>query len=121
MRIGRTCAFLMLAMAVLWTAMPAFACLLNMHPTGQHACCIEMAPHRDTAGMAADRDCCRAQGQNIALATVPPCAPQHSEKLALIPHEAGLDAPSTLGFQFRSALESPPPRASSGGGFILRI
>jgi hypothetical protein len=72
-------------------------------------------------GMDANGSCCGTRGQNIALAPVPPYAPEHTQNLALCPHESSWQAPATMGVQHWTPLEAPPPKSSSGGSSILRI
>jgi hypothetical protein len=120
---GRKGALLMLAVVVLWTAMPVSACLLAMRTTGQHSCCsaMNMTVPCAPAGTTANRSCCQAGRQNPAVTPVAQSSSEHSQRLALMPAGANLQAPTSQSAACRNALEAPPPKFSPGGISILRI
>lgn len=118
---GRKGVLSMLAVVVLWTAMPASACLLAMHPAGQPACCRGMAQECGATAMGASDSCCQAHPQNAAVTPVPPYTLQHSQKLAFVPHLSGLQLNASSGAECRTAFEAPPPKFPPGGAFALRI
>lgn len=114
-------AFLMLAVVILWTAAPGFACLSGTRLAGQPDCCRGMAlncPMRD-AGLNAT--CCPTHSQDSAVTPDPSYSPEHSQKLCLAPHDAGLVVHAKLGFVDLAALKTPPPKLMPGGSSILRI
>jgi hypothetical protein len=121
MRLGRQGAVLTLAAAVLWTAMPAFACLLNLQPTPRHGCCSEMAKDCDPVAMAATGSCCQAREQSAVIAPVPLFAPKQAQVAATAPSLPSLQALTPLGVRRLTPHETPPPKSSSGGAFTLRI
>src|SRR5215469_9089331 len=61
MRMSKAGAVLLLMVAVLWAAAPAFACLAPAQP---HACCARMMRNCDPATMNAGMTCCQARSQN---------------------------------------------------------
>jgi hypothetical protein len=121
MKWSRKGALLMLVVVVFWTAMPASACLLGMKPLRQHDCCRRMARMCGSAAMATSGACCQTSRRNIAVASVPPYSPEHSQKLVFVPHQPSLQAPATQRATYGNAFEAPPPKAASSGGSILRI
>jgi hypothetical protein len=118
---GRKGALLMLAVVALWAAMPASACLLTMQPAGRSACCHGMAQDCPIRGMGMDASCCQFHGRNAALTPVSPFSSQRVQRLAYMPHQAGLEAFSAPGAGWRNALEAPPPKFLPGSVSILRI
>jgi len=111
----------MLAVVVLWTVAPAFACLLAMQPAGQPACCRGMMHNCGSMGMEMSGSCCSARPQDVAVAPVPPYAPEQAQMLAIAPHHTSLPTLSTPATARRNGFEAPPPIFSSSGSFILRI
>jgi hypothetical protein len=120
---GRKSALFMLAMTFFWTAMPASACLLAMHTTGQHSCCgaMTMTLACAQAGATANRSCCQVDRQNPAVTPVAQSSSEHSQRLEFVPTKANLQATTSQGAACRNALEAPPPKSSPGGISILRI
>lgn len=117
MRMSKAGAILLLAVAVLWAAAPAFACLAPAQP---HACCARMMRHCDPATMNAGMACCQAHSQNeseqpTAGATF---------HVRVIPAEAWMmtavtPAPSVANAMSHGS-ETPPPILTADT-FILRI
>jgi hypothetical protein len=118
---GRKGAFVMIAVVVFWAAMPASVCLLGSHSAPVPDCCGTMAQGCDSPGMGACDSCCQIHGKNPALPPVPPSSIGHSQKLAAVIHQAGLELPAAPGGGYLNALETPPPKFSPGGAFALRI
>jgi hypothetical protein len=114
-------AWSMLAVVVVWATMPASACLLNMRHTGQPDCCRAMAQECDAPGIGASNSCCQVQGKNPAVPSVPPYSVGHSQKLAFVAYEAGVELRAVPGTAYINALESPPLKFPPGGAFALRI
>jgi hypothetical protein len=121
MNLCRKGALLMLAVVAIWATMPASACLLNMSPTGQPDCCRAMAQTCGSPVMCANSSCCQAKGENPAVPSVPPYSVGHSQKLAFVAHEAGMELRAVPGTAYMNALESPPLKFPPGGAFALRI
>jgi hypothetical protein len=118
---GRKGAFLMLAVVVLWTAIPASACLLAVHSTAQPDCCRGMLLEFDSPPMCANSSCCQAERQSAAVATAPVYSPEQSQKLAVVLHQPGLHLRAFSCAMHRNASEAPPPKFPPGGAFALRI
>jgi hypothetical protein len=118
---GRKGALLMLAVVVLWTALPASACLLASHTTGQPDCCRGMAREFDSPSMCANHSCCQAERQNAAVATAPLYSPEQSQKLALVPHQPDLQLRGFSRAMHQNAFDTPPPKFQPDGAFALRI
>jgi hypothetical protein len=111
----------MLAVVVFWTALPASACLLASHPTGQPACCRAMAKDCDSPVMGADNACCKVHGSNPAQVSVQPYSSVPSHRIADLPYQVGIESPSASGSGYSNTLETPPPKFPPGGAFALRI
>lgn len=118
---GRKGAMLMLAVVVLWTAMPAAACLLPARSAGLPDCCRGMEQGGGSPSMSADNSCCKVQHRDSATVPAFPYSANQSQKLAFVLNVADVEAPASSRAGYRNALESPPPKRSSGGSSILRI
>jgi len=118
---GRKGALLLLTVVVLWTAMPASACLLAVNATGQPDCCRGMKPGCDEPSMPAKVSCCQTYQQNAAVATAPLYSLQHSQKMALGSLQDGLQLPAFSGTTPGDAFDTPPLKFPPGGAFALRI
>jgi hypothetical protein len=122
MRWGRKFALLMLATVVLWTALPASACLLAMQPGTPPACCRRsMAQKCGMRGTDSKASCCQTGSIDAAVTLVPPFSPEHSLKPLLVACPSSLERSATPVAGWRNALEAPPPRSSAGAISILRI
>jgi hypothetical protein len=122
MNLGRKGALLMLAVVVLWAAMPASACLLAVHSTGQPDCCRGMVQEFNSPSMCASGSCCQAERQNATVAAAPLYSPGQSQKLAVArPHQSGLRLRASACAIHRNAFETPPLKFPPGGAFALRI
>jgi hypothetical protein len=121
MNLDRKGALLMLAVVVLWAAIPASACLLAVHSTGQPDCCRRMVQEIDSPSMCASGSCCQAERQNAAVATAPLYSPEQAQKLAVAPHQPGLHLRAFSCAIHRNAFETPPLKFPPGGAFALRI
>jgi hypothetical protein len=71
--------------------------------------------------MCANGSCCQVHRQNAVVATVPLYSPEHAQKLAFVPHPAGLQSGAFSGARHRNAFEAPPLKFPPGGAFALRI
>ena len=110
---------LMLAMAVLWTALPASACLLASPSTAQPDCCLAMAAACGTAQMGADTSCCELRGTIPPAVSVQAYSPVPLQTAAL--HEQIEFNPlAAVAGRFASIQSTPPPKFPPGG-FSLRI
>jgi hypothetical protein len=103
--------------------MPASACLLATRTTGQHSCCgaMNMTLACAPAGTAANSSCCQVGLQNPAVTTVTQSRSEQSQRLAFVPNQATLQAPTSQSAACHNALEAPPPKSSPGCISILRI
>jgi hypothetical protein len=118
---GRKVALLILTAVVLWTTMPASACVLMMQSNARPVCCGEMAQGGAMRGMRMHPTCCRIRGTEPAVTPVPPFSPEHSLKPLLVAYSIRLERPAATDAGWHSALEAPPPRSSPGALSILRI
>ena len=118
---GRQRAWLMLALTILWIAIPASACLQAMQPTGQHACCHSMAQTCAPATMNADNSCCRVNPQNLAIHLALPYFSEHAQPFAFVSHPVRLPAPAMKSARCVQALAPVPPILTSADSSILRI
>lgn len=118
MRINRTGAILMLAVVVLWTAMPALACVLA--PT-HHACCRDMAQECSSSAMNSGGACCQIHPSDSAVSVLITSAPERSFALFSIAVTPALAAPDAADAPALRMAGASPPAASPGNNFILRI
>jgi len=118
---GRQRAWLMLAMTILWIAIPASACLQAMQPTGQHACCHSMAQTCAPATMNADNSCCQVNPQNRAIHLALPYFSEHAQPFAFVSHPVRLPAPGMKSARCVQALAPIPSILPSANTSILRI
>lgn len=117
MRVRKTGAILLLLVAVLWAAKPAFACFA---PAKTHGCCMHRMRDCDPATMQAGAACCQVRSQNeseqpaagtsfdtrLGVAHTPVLIPAALKPVSLIAVPLGT--------------ETPPP-LPAGDAFILRI
>ncbi|HEV2132778.1 MAG TPA: hypothetical protein VGR47_00815 [Terracidiphilus sp.] len=111
---------LLLGVAVLWSVLPAGACLLTGHATARPACCTEMPQDCPTQGANMNAPCCQAHSGNPALVADTPLALDHLQT-ALAPNSL---APAVLDFAANPIpliSEAPPPTSPPGANSILRI
>ncbi len=113
--------WLMLAMTILWIAIPAFACLPALQPTGQHACCHSMARACAPATVSADNSCCRVHPQNLAIHLALPYFSEHAQQFAFVSHPIHLPVPATKNASGVQAFAPVPSILSSANTSILRI
>ncbi len=111
----------MLSVVVFWAATPVSACLLGLRNSSQPDCCGAMAQGCSSLEMCASSPCCQFQGQNPAVTPVPQYTTEHAQKLALVPHQAGMELAAAPGGGHGNALETPPSKFPPGGAFALRI
>jgi hypothetical protein len=118
---GRKGAFLLLAMVVFWTALPASACLLVRHTMGRPACCRDMKDC-DSPMMGADNSCCQIQGSSAAVVTILPYShDDHALQLIPMSYPNGVEPFVAHGSGYAHTLVIPPPKFPPGGAFALRI
>jgi len=88
MRVGRISAMLMLAVVVLWAAVPAFACLM---PSQQDDCCRQMMQATGSCDMDASQSCCQVHGSdsNVPFGRAAPA----ERPVTLMRSDAGLIVP----------------------------
>ncbi len=115
-------ALLLLAVVVLWSALPVSACLLARQLRTQKDCCRAMARDCDAPGSASNTSCCKITRQDDAVTPVPLYSPKHAQKLSLAPGTGNLLSArqahvSLSGITF----ETPPPKPSPGGNSKLQI
>ena len=118
---GRKGALLMLAVVVLWTALPASACLLAVHSAGHADCCHSLVRECGSPSMCANALCCQTHRQNDAASAVPVYSAQQSQKASFVPQQAGLQFRAASDAGTRPAFEAPPPKFQPDGAFALRI
>ncbi|MGD0158005.1 MAG: hypothetical protein ABSB50_18095 [Terracidiphilus sp.] len=114
-------ALMMLAVVAFWATMPVSACLLSAQHGGQPDCCRGMAQGCDSPGVGAGNSCCQVQGKNPAVTPAPQFTTEHLRKLALAPHQAGVQSPVAHGSGYRNTAATPPPKFPPAGAFALRI
>lgn len=111
----------MLAMVVLWTALPASACLLARHARSLPACCRSMKDC-ESAAMGADNACCQMHEGSAAVVSVLPYSnDDHAQQLIAMPLKIGVELPAAQGSVSSNAIATPPPKFPPGGAFSLRI
>jgi hypothetical protein len=118
---GRKGALLLLAVAVFWTPIPAFACLFAGHSTAQLDCCRGMAHASDSSSICANDSCCQAERQNAAVTTGPLYSLEQSQKLAVMPHQPGSLLRASSCAEPLNAFKTPPPKFPPGGALALRV
>lgn len=118
MHVGRKSAFVLLVVAVLWIAAPAFACLM---PAAKASCCHGM--HMQECASAAAMPCsycCKVQPADALQAPVAVRVTEHAAGPMLNAGPAMLvSAPPKI--LFLRSLEAPPPLGSPGATSVLRI
>jgi hypothetical protein len=125
MRVTRTRAFALLAIALLWAVTPAMACVLpgaTMTPA-ERECCHHMAEQCGSTMMPASHSCCKAQGPtNTVLPQAQAAGPVRPFTIAVIPPVASLGASPVVTVRCHlSFLHAPPPEPSPGCNSVLRI
>jgi hypothetical protein len=121
MTMGRKGAFLLLAVVVFWTALPASACLLARNATARPACCHAMKDC-DSPMMGADNSCCQMHGSNAAVVTILPYSLEdHAPQLIAMPYQFRMEMTAAQSSGYGDSFETPPPKFPPGGAFALRI
>jgi len=111
----------MLAIAVLWAALPASLCLFASQPPGMPSCCRAMMHDCNAGQMSMSGACCQVQRQNAAVAPNSPAATDHFERLAFVPVQFTPHSFTAMGAVSLSARAAPPLDSSPGRSSILRI
>src|SRR5258708_25999360 len=93
MRVGKISAMLMLAVVVLWAAVPAFACLM---PAQQDDCCRQMMQATGSCDMDASQSCCQVHGSdsNVPIGRAAPA--ERPVTLRSEEHTSELQSPDHL-------------------------
>jgi hypothetical protein len=108
----------MLAIMVLWAALPGFACLA---PTPHHDCCQQMMQDCGSSMAMADPSCCKVHSSDTGI---PPAQASQSEGTSAPVHVfLGMALAFTPLDRAASGhmAEIPPDAGSSGHNSILRI
>ena len=114
--VGNKTAWTMLALALLWAALPALACA---SPAPQHACCHHMM--QDCGPSMATPSCCNARPSGAA---VPPAQASQAQRDVVVAHlsvVSRIAAPAADGFAPIRAAETPPGSVASLHSTVLRI
>ena len=113
-------ALLVLALMVIWTALPSLACAIPANETQLPACCCGMG-HSCTHMKDMHGSCCHLNHQNPAMEAIPPFSPEHTHHLVFAAYIL-LPLP-TLGNQasLTTIPALPVPTASPGSSTNLRI
>jgi len=121
MQWGRKFGPVLLAVLVLWTAIPALVCLPTMHPMANHSCCMAMAGDCPSPEAGASGACCQIAQQSPTLPQVSQFSVGYSLRLALVAREE-ITQPLAISVVCQpSRLEAVPPKSSSGSASTLRI
>lgn len=121
MKIRRQGAFLLLAVVVLWTALPASACLLARHAMAQPACCRAMKDC-DSPMMGAENACCQVHEGSAAVVTILPFSnDDHAQYSFVMFHLSSMEPSAAQWCGFAHMHVTPPPKFPPGGAFALRI
>lgn len=119
MHMGRKGAFLLIAVAVLWTVTPALACLT---PSAHRPCCQGMAMQDcSSPAMMQCGDCCSVQPTDAPVLPGSAGAVDHSVGSVPSPNPIALALPPAANHAALPASETPLPPGSPGGGSVLRI
>lgn len=121
MRWGRKGALLMLVVAVLWTALPAAACLFPGRTMGHSACCHRMAQSCPMPGGGISASCCQIQPQQAAVIADSPISPERDRTPAFAFLSVGALVPLIHFEASRRIPQTSPPEISPGASSVLRI
>jgi hypothetical protein len=120
-QMGRKGAFFLLAVAALWSALPAAACLLNAHTTNRPACCSGMTPDCPMHSPEMNSLCCQIQPGPVIAIPDPLVLHEHGQTPFVPLYWAGAVAPLMLAAPGGCSSEASPPDVSIGARTILRI
>ncbi len=121
MQWGRKFGPVLLAVLVLWTAIPALVCLPTMHPMANHSCCMAMAGECPSPEAGASGTCCQIDQQSPTLPQASQFSIGHAPRLALVTRDEVVQ-PFVLSVAGQpSRLEAVPSKSSSGRASTLRI
>ena len=118
MGVGKKAEWFLLAMTLLWAALPSLACLA---PASQHACCRQMMHDCDSSSAMAHQSCCKVQAPDTNL---PPAQTSRPEVTILAGHATlfAIGAASPMqGVALAQTAEMPPGRLAVDRNSILRI
>ncbi len=116
----RKSTILMMALVVIGTTAPSFACVLPANHAKWPACCQGTDPGcAQMMGM--DSSCCQFSHPNSTAEIVPPFSPEHTQHLFLAASAAD-SVPAAGGeASLLRAADRPVPGAPPGSSTILRI
>jgi hypothetical protein len=117
---GRKRVILMLVAALLWSVLPASACLLPGHAAGHDACCGGMPQHCPMCSTNMGTSCCQVHVQNVAVSPDLPFPLENLQRLAFVSPRANIGMSSIARAVNPNTIESPPEN-SPGASSILRI
>lgn len=118
MRVGRKGALVLLAVAVLWTAMPALASLTS---AAEAACCRGMARNCCSRAMVMHHTCCEVHAPEQAVPPGSASTPDQTVQFAQLPIRAEAPAPPVLTGATLFAAGASPSASPPGINSILRI
>ena len=123
MHVSRASALTMLAIAVLWAATPAIACLVPTHQMtkAEHDCCLKMAQECGSSMMPSSHSCCQGHQREAAVSPVATYSPTRPFDVVIVPQISILLISSPSVSLNVPALEAPPPKSSPSCSSILRI
>ena len=116
MRVSKSGALAMTAIAVLWAVTPAIACLVQMHPMtpAEHECCLKMAQQCGSSVMPPSHSCCQGHQRDTAVSPVPTYPPKRPFAVAIVPPSSIVLVDSALNFPHVAGTGSPTSRVVSG-------
>ena len=117
---SRKGAVLMLVVALLWSALPASACLLIKRATGQSSCCRSVATDCRMHSMSGGSACCDIRGKNPPVAPKTSFLPEISQTISFLSHPTHLESVREPGSVCRFVQGAMPQCTSPGGSSILR-
>ncbi len=123
MQVSRKGALTMLVATVLWAVTPAIACMIPLRPMTQaeHECCKKMAQQCGSSAMPSSHSCCQGRECERAVSPALTYSSRRPFDVTIIPETPVLLIASKPILPASAALEAPPPEASPGFSFILRV
>lgn len=106
---------------VLWTAIPASACLFAHRSAGLPSCCRAMMRGSDCGATGIGGSCCQVQQPDTSTVPISPYTLGTAQRMALELSQSDFPTASTSGIEQRTPFEIPPPNPPPGGSPILRI
>ena len=118
---SRSGAFLLVVVAVFWSALPLGACLLAGQTSAASECCSQMAQDCPMHGANMNASCCRTHSEDGAVVPEVPFALEHVRMTAMASQPVSGVILSVSTDAIRCVREAPPPDTPPGAGSILRI